>query len=209
MRSKSILAGAVNVPIEPTSNVDSRTTNNIIIKNYSSDKLTDETELKDIKETTANDSVRVEYAPSGLRLEEPYDPLPVPFITREAVVNPYSDLKVNYKSVDEFLLSLYQSILLDQDKKLIFNLVSHDQILLPKEDLETLISLKTGHEVKIDLLDHETTCCIKYSPFLKISQIRVIEQRGANGVDFKYKYSNDYMDIITKYKICLKYVLVN
>ena len=198
MRSKSILAGAVNVPIEPTSNVDSRTTNNIIIKNYSSDKLTDETELKDIKESTANDSVRVEY-----------DPPPVPFITREAVVNPYSDLKVNYKSVDEFLLSLYQSILLDQDKKLIFNLVSHDQILLPKENLETLISLKTGHEVKIDLLDHETTCCIKYSPFLKISQIRVIEQRGANGVDFKYKYSNDYMDIITKYKICLKYVLVN
>ena len=209
MRSKSILAGAVNVPIEPTSNVDSRTTNNIIIKNYSSDKLTNETELKDIKETTANDSVRVEYAPSGLRLEEPYDPPPVPFITREAVVNPYSDLKVNYKSVDEFLLSLYQSILLDQDKKLIFNLVSHDQILLPKEDLETLISLKTGHEVKIDLLDHETTCCIKYSPFLKISQIRVIEQSGTNGVDFKYKYSNDYMDIITKYKICLKYVLVN
>ena len=198
MRSKSILAGAVNVPIEPTSNVDSRTTNNIIIKNYSSDKLTDETELKDIKESTANDSVRVVY-----------DPPPVPFITREAVVNPYSDLKVNYKSVDEFLLSLYQSILLDQDKKLIFNLVSHDQILLPKEDLETLISLKTGHEVKIDLLDHETTCCIKYSPFLKISQIRVIEQRGTNGVDFKYKYSNDYMDIITKYKICLKYVLVN
>ena len=198
MRSKSILAGAVNVPIEPTSNVDSRTTNNIIIKNYSSDKLTNETELKDIKETTANDSVRVVY-----------DPPPVPFITREAVANPYSDLKVNYKSVDEFLLSLYQSILLDQDKKLIFNLVSHDQILLPKEDLETLISLKTGHEVKIDLLDHETTCCIKYSPFLKISQIRVIEQRGTNGVDFKYKYSNDYMDIITKYKICLKYVLVN
>ena len=198
MRSKSILAGAVNVPIEPTSNVDSRTTNNIIIKNYSSDKLTNETELKDIKETTANDSVRVVY-----------DPPPVPFITREAVANPYSDLKVNYKSVDEFLLSLYQSILLDQDKKLIFNLVSHDQILLPKEDLETLISLKTGHEVKIDLLDHETTCCIKYSPFLKISQIRVIEQSGTNGVDFKYKYSNDYMDIITKYKICLKYVLVN
>ena len=148
MRSKSILAGAVNVPIEPISNVDSRTTNNIIIKNYSSDKLTDETELKDIKESTANDSVRVEYAPKGLRLEEPYDPPPVPFITREAVANPYSDLKVNYKSVDEFLLSLYQSILLDQDKKLIFNLVSHDQILLPKEDLETLISLKTGHEVK-------------------------------------------------------------
>ena len=198
MRSKSILAGAVNVPIEPTSNVDSRTTNNIIIKNYSLDKLTDETELKDIKETTANDSVRVVY-----------DPPPVPFITREAVVNPYSDLKVNYKSVDEFLLSLYQSILLDQDKKLIFNLVSHDQILLPKEDLETLISLKTGHEVKIDLLDHETSCCFKYSPFLKISQIRVIEQRETNGVDFKYKYSNDYMDIITKYKICLKYVLVN
>ena len=209
MRSKSILAGAVNVPIEPTSNVDSRTTNNIIIKNYSSDKLTNETELKDIKETTTNDSVRVVYDPSGLRHEVPYDPPPVPFITREAVVNPYSDLKVNYKSVDEFLLSLYQSILLDQDKKLIFNLVSHDQILLPKEDLETLISLKTGHEVKIDLLDHETTCCIKYSPFLKISQIRVIEQRDTNGVDFKYKYSNDYMDIITKYKICLKYVLVN
>ena len=90
-----------------------------------------------------------------------------------------------------------------------YNLVSHDQILLPKEDLETLIALKTGHKVIIDLLDPETSCCLKYSPFLKISQIRVIEQRGTNGVDFKYKYSNDYMDIITKYKICLKYVLVN
>ncbi|KAI5514355.1 hypothetical protein TVAGG3_0460090, partial [Trichomonas vaginalis G3] len=47
MRSKSILAGAVNVPIEPTSNVDSRTTNNIVIKNYSSECLKEkEPELK-------------------------------------------------------------------------------------------------------------------------------------------------------------------
>ncbi|EAX66589.1 hypothetical protein TVAG_598190, partial [Trichomonas vaginalis G3] len=47
MRSKSILYGAANLPIEPTSNVDSRTTNNIVIKNYPSGTVSDApTEIK-------------------------------------------------------------------------------------------------------------------------------------------------------------------
>ena len=88
MRSKSILAGAVNVPIEPTSNVDSRTTNNIIIKNYSSENLKEKEpisygpvkELKSVNLNTASNA----NANSEVKLE--YPPPLEPIISREAPV---------------------------------------------------------------------------------------------------------------------------
>ncbi|KAI5516275.1 hypothetical protein TVAGG3_0489500 [Trichomonas vaginalis G3] len=141
MRSKSILAGAVNVPIEPTSNVDSRTTNNIIIKNYSSENLKDkEPELKSVNLNTASSA----NANSEVKLE--YPPPLEPIISREAQEelkgfsgslspNPYSTIQTNPSdNVDHYLLNLYQTILLKDDKKLLTNLISKNQIILTKED---------------------------------------------------------------------------
>ena len=205
MRSKSILAGAVNVPIEPTSNVDSRTTNNIIIKNYSSENLKDkEPELKSVNlntasNTNANSEVKLEYPP-------PLEPI----ISRDAQDNPYSTIQTNPSdNVDHYLLNLYQTILLKDDKKLLTNLISKNQIILTKEDLENVISRITGKQCVIDYLDPEIECCGQMPVFMKIGSIRIIETPGTTGVEFKYKYSNEYTKLSTEYKLCLKYVLTN
>ncbi|KAI5543034.1 hypothetical protein TVAGG3_0078030 [Trichomonas vaginalis G3] len=205
MRSKSILAGAVNVPIEPTSNVDSRTTNNIIIKNYSSENLKDkEPELKSVNlntasNTNANSEVKLEYPP-------PLEPI----ISRDANDNPYSNIQTNPSdNVDHYLLNLYQTILLKDDKKLLVNLISKNQIILTKEDLENVISRITGKQCVIDYLDPEIECCGQMPVFMKIGSIRIIETPGTTGVEFKYKYSNEYTKLSTEYKLCLKYVLTN
>ena len=215
MRSKSILAGAVNVPIEPTSNVDSRTTNNIIIKNYSSENLKDKEELKSVNlntasNTNANSEVKLEYPP-------PLEPI----ISREAQEelkgfsgslspNPYSTIQTNPSdNVDHYLLNLYQTILLKDDKKLLTNLISKNQIILTKEDLENVISRITGKQCIIDYLDPEIECCGQTPVFMKIGNIRIIETPGTTGVEFKYKYSNEYTKLSTEYKLCLKYVLTN
>ena len=205
MRSKSILAGAVNVPIEPTSNVDSRTTNNIIIKNYSSENLKDkEPELKSVNLNTASSA----NANSEVKLE--YPPPLEPIISRDAQDNPYSTIQTNPSdNVDHYLLNLYQTILLKDDKKLLTNLISKNQIILTKEDLENVISRITGKQCVIDYLDPEIECCGQMPVFMKIGNIRIIETPGTTGVEFKYKYSNEYTKLSTEYKLCLKYVLTN
>ncbi|KAI5527927.1 hypothetical protein TVAGG3_0301560 [Trichomonas vaginalis G3] len=216
MRSKSILAGAVNVPIEPTSNVDSRTTNNIIIKNYSSENLKDkEPELKSVNLNTASSA----NANSEVKLE--YPPPLEPIISRDAQEelkgfsgslspNPYSTIQTNPSdNVDHYLLNLYQTILLKDDKKLLTNLISKNQIILTKEDLENVISRITGKQCVIDYLDPEIECCGQIPVFMKIGNIRIIETPGTTGVEFKYKYSNEYTKLSTEYKLCLKYVLTN
>ncbi|KAI5545556.1 hypothetical protein TVAGG3_0122360 [Trichomonas vaginalis G3] len=204
MRSKSILAGAVNVPIEPTSNVDSRTTNNIIIKNYSSENLKDKEELKSVNLNTASNA----NANSEVKLE--YPPPLEPIISRDANDNPYSTIQTNPSdNVDHYLLNLYQTILLKDDKKLLTNLISKNQIILTKEDLENVISRITGKQCIIDYLDPEIECCGQTPVFMKIGNIRIIETPGTTGVEFKYKYSNEYTKLSTEYKLCLKYVLTN
>ncbi|KAI5505465.1 hypothetical protein TVAGG3_0645340, partial [Trichomonas vaginalis G3] len=119
MRSKSILAGAVNVPIEPTSNVDSRTTNNIVIKNYSSECLKEkEPELKSGPSVLAHGAVNLNSASnanatSDVKLE--YPPLDQ-ILSREANDNPYTNVQTNPSdNVDHYLLQLYQTILLKDD----------------------------------------------------------------------------------------------
>ncbi|KAI5551041.1 hypothetical protein TVAGG3_0207890 [Trichomonas vaginalis G3] len=216
MRSKSILAGAVNVPIEPTSNVDSRTTNNIVIKNYSSECLKEkEPELKSggLKEPIlAHGAVNLNSASnanatSDVKLE--YPPLDQ-ILSREANDNPYTNVQTNPSdNVDHYLLQLYQTILLKDDKKLLTNLISKNQIILTKEDLENVISRITGKQCVIDYLDPEIECCGQTPLFMKIGNIRIIETPGTTGVEFKYKYSNEYTKLSTEYKLCLKYVLVN
>ncbi|KAI5544791.1 hypothetical protein TVAGG3_0108260, partial [Trichomonas vaginalis G3] len=172
MRSKSILAGAVNVPIEPTSNVDSRTTNNIVIKNYSSECLKEkEPELKSGPSVLEHGAVNLNTASnanatSDVKLE--YPPLDQ-VLSREANDNPYTNVQTNPSdNVDHYLLQLYQTILLKDDKKLLTNLISKNQIILTKEDLENVISRITGKQCVIDYLDPEIECCGQTPLFMKI-----------------------------------------
>ena len=193
MRSKSILYGAANIPIEPTSNVDSRTTNNIVIKNYPSGTVSDApTEIK--KEETTTNSEAPMYPP-------PLSPL-TSNLTSSRSVETSSRI-----GVDEYLLSIYQKILLDQDKELFSNLVSKDQILLPKPDLEEVVHRMTGFKCEIDLLDPDITCCGIPPPFSKIAQIRIIDENNI-AQEFKYAYNAQYTELISRYNLCLKYVIV-
>ena len=102
MRSKSILSG-INVPIEPTSNVDNHVTNSIHINIDKADQSQRSTEvLTPIPEDAPAEEVKVAY----------------PSVTREVNVedNPYANL--DDQTVDEYLRSLYETILLSNDKTL-------------------------------------------------------------------------------------------
>ena len=180
MRSKSILSGIANVPIEPTSNVDNRLTNNITISNVAYPGI--ETPIKQ---------------------------------TEKKEENPYKEVEevkardVGCDTLESYLLNLYQTILLKEDKKLIANVVSKNQIILTKEDLEEIIKRKTGKKCVVEYEDPETSCFGSCAVFLKIASIRTFEEGDTVGSDFQIKYNADYLELITKYHLCLKYVLIN
>ena len=192
MRSKSILSG-INVPIEPTSNVDSHVTNSIMIKNISYPDLKDGSKTDIIEENQEQDNK-----------EETKVLYPSTFNTRD-IDNPYSQLS----TVDEYLRELYQSILLTENKKLLANLISKKSIILTKEDLEEIIKRKIGKTCTIDCEDSEPNCCGFSSPFIKINGIRVLDESGAAGTDFQIQYNKDYQELVTNYHICMRFVLVN
>ena len=192
MRSKSILSG-INVPIEPTSNVDSHVTNSIMIKNISYPDLKDSAKADVIEESQENENkgeTKVLY--------------PSSFNTRD-IDNPYSQLS----TVDEYLRELYQSILLTENKKLLANLISKKSIILTKEDLEEVIKRKIGKTCTVDCEDEEPNCCGITSPFIKVNNIRVLDDTGTAGTDFQIQYNKDYQELVTNYHICMKFVLVN
>ena len=193
MRSKSILSG-INVPIEPTSNVDSHVTNSIHINIDKADQSQRSTEvLTPIpEEGPVNDEVKVAY----------------PGVTREVngEDNPYANL--DDQTVDEYLRSLYETILLSNDKTLIANLISKNNIILTKEDLEQVIKRKVGKDCTVDLDVTDVQCCGIKTPFIKISAIRVIDGEG-KGNDLKILYNTDYQELIVNYHLNLKYVLAN
>ena len=200
MRSKSILSG-INVPIEPTSNVDSHVTNSIHINIDKADQSQRSTEvLAPIPEGETGEEVKAIY----------------PGVTREVTVedNPYANLPDQTAqlrgstSVDEYLRSLYETILLSNDKTLIANLISKNNIILTKEDLEQVIKRKVGKDCTVDLDVSDISCCGIKTPFIKISAIRVIDGDG-KGNDLKILYNTDYQELIVNYHLNLKYVLAN
>ena len=204
MRSKSILSG-INVPIEPTSNVDSHVTNSIMIKNISYPDLKDSAKTEVIEENQENkneEETKVLYGSAGATRS--VGSYPSSFNTRD-VDNPYSQLS----TVDEYLRELYQSILLTENKKLLANLISKKSIILTKEDLEEVIKRKIGKTCTVDCEDEEPNCCGITSPFIKVNNIRVLDDSGTAGTDFQIQYNKDYQELVTNYHICMKFVLVN
>ena len=193
MRSKSILSG-INVPIEPTSNVDSRVTNSILI-NIDKAKAA---ECKQDQAQQADSEVKAVYPPLDAVTRE--------VSTFDSNVNPYEQCEQT--TVDEYLRSLYETILLSNDKTLIANLISKNNIILTKEDLEQVIKRKINKEVTIDLDITDVQCCGLKTPFIKINSIRIVDDEGKSN-DFKIAYNTDYLDLVSNYHINMKYVLAN
>ena len=193
MRSKSILYG-VNVPISPTSTSETTLTNNITISTNSPypslETIDKETEkMTDCVEDTKNECV-----------SRNIDSIEVKQINEQLKISSQED------AFSDYILKLYQAILLSDNKKLLANAIFKDSIILTQEDLEHIIELKINQKCTILYEDPEIFCCGKNSPIMKISAIRV---NGSEPSDFKIVYNKEYLELITKYHLNLKYVLVN
>ena len=178
MRSKSILYG-VNVPVEPSSNSENRITNNITIRNVSSDNLGE---------------AKVEYGGESAKQEGSFE-------TANPYANVREDIRCN-EMFEHYLLKIYETILLSNNKKLLANIVSKNSIILTVTDLQELIRIKTGKACMIETEPIEVGCLGSVSnPFTRISSIRV------GGTDFYISHNSEYVDIVVNYHINLKYVL--
>ena len=193
MRSKSILYG-VNVPISPTSTSETTLTNNITISTNSPYPS-----LETIDKETEKMTDDVEESKKG-NISREIDSIEVKQINEQLKVSSQED------AFSDYILKLYQAILLSDNKKLLANAIFKDSIILTQEDLEHIIELKINQKCTILYEDPEIFCCGKNSPIMKISSIRV---NGSEPSDFKIVYNKEYLELITKYHLNLKYVLVN
>lgn len=185
MRSNSILHG-VNVPIAPSANTEAKLTNNITISAVAYPGSIEQTK----PETNPCETQ------SGLRTKSEN--------TR--------DIKEESRKtkIDEFLLHLYETILLSDNKKLISNIIFKESIVLTQEDLCKVIELQTGKKCEIKYEDPEISCCGVNSVFMKISSIRILEGESSTSyADYKIKYNPEYLELMTTYHLNLKYVLIN
>ena len=103
----------------------------------------------------------------------------------------------------------YANILLHQDKALIANLISKHTIIVPIDDLRAIIQLMTGGCVEIQY-DEDFACCAAKVTFIKkIDAIKIIKDDNVIITDFKQVFNKEYNDLVNKYHMNLKYVLVN
>ena len=202
MRSKSILYG-VNVPISPTSTADAKLTNNITISNVAYPGINEsKSDNPYIHTSTVNQENLKGYELQRSEVQNTTSEIK----TREIKQDNISER--NPETLDSYLLKLYQTILLSDNKKLIANVVLKNSIVLTGEDLEKIIKLKTGKECIINYEDPDTGCFKINSVVMKIASIRIVEENESVS-DFKIKYNRDYLELVTNYQLNLKYVLVN
>ena len=120
-----------------------------------------------------------------------------------------NDLKNDQTEVKELILQTYANILLNQDKALIANLISKRTIIVPIEDLRAIIQLMTGGCVEIQY-DEDISCCAAKVTFIKkIDAIKIVKDDNVIITDFKQVFNKEYNDLVNKYHMNLKYVLVN
>ncbi len=194
MRSKSVLNG-VNVPIAPTANTDNHLTNNISIKNY-----------------LAKDSENAENRDEVVTVEERTETVETTTETTETVTTTQErsvqkrELATN--DLDKFLLELYQTVLLNDNKKLLANMISKNKIILTKEDLETAVSKRIGLPCTIEYDEPEITCFGANPIFLKVTSIRVFNDDETYS-DLQVQFNKEYVEMSTTYHLCMAYVLTN
>ena len=113
------------------------------------------------------------------------------------------------EAVKGLILQTYANILLNQDKALIANLISKHTIIVPIDDLRAIIQLMTGGEVEIHY-DEEVSCCAAKITFIKkINAIKIVKENNVVITDFKQVFNKEYNDLVNKYHVNLKYVLIN
>ena len=114
-----------------------------------------------------------------------------------------SDTTSEPETVDSILLSIYQSILLKQNKVLLSNILSKKHIIIYKDDLEKVISTKIGKKVSVVLHDFDGCgCSANSSPFAPVESIVVYED--GRRVDFHVGYNADFVELTEKYALSLK-----
>ena len=119
------------------------------------------------------------------------------------------DQTYNQTEVKELILQTYANILLHQDKALIANLISKHTIIVPIDDLRAIIQLMTGGCVEIQY-DEDFACCAAKVTFIKkIDAIKIIKDDNVIITDFKQVFNKEYNDLVNKWHMNLKYVLVN
>ena len=117
--------------------------------------------------------------------------------------------KDDQTEVKELILQTYANILLNQDKALIANLISKHTIIVPIEDLKAIIQLMTNGDVEI-YYDDDSSCCAARVTFIKkIDAIKIVKDNNVVITDFKQVFNKEYNDLVNKYHLNLKYVLVN
>ena len=120
-----------------------------------------------------------------------------------------NDQTYDQTEVKELILQTYANILLHQDKALIANLISKHTIIVPIDDLRAIIQLMTNGDVEIQY-DEDFACCAAKVTFIKkIDAIKIIKDDNVIITDFKQVFNKEYNDLVNKYHMNLKYVLVN
>lgn len=133
----------------------------------------------------------------------------VAYNSEQNVENPFKEKTRDIPNeLESYLLKLYQSILLCENKKLLSNIITKESIILTQEDLETVIKLQTGKKVVINYVEPDLGCIKVNQLFLKVESIRIEEDDGSIS-DYFIKYNKEYLDLLTKYKLNLKYLLIN
>lgn len=112
---------------------------------------------------------------------------------------PPKDDDVNIK-----LLGIYTDILLSNNKLLLANIVSNQQIILSKSNLEDIITTQINKNCEVVLKPQQTSCISKISPFDEIDSIKITENDSI--VDYKHKYNAEYNILKENYHISMKLV---
>ena len=130
-------------------------------------------------------------------------------IKTESIKEPLKECSYNQSEVKGLILETYANILLNQDKALIANLISKHTIIVPIDDLRAIIQLMTGGEVEVQY-DEDINCCAAKVTFIKkIDAIKIIKDDNIIITDFKQVFNKEYNDLVNKYHLNLKYVLLN
>lgn len=116
--------------------------------------------------------------------------------------------KAKEDDVKTLILETFAQILLTQDKALIANLITRKSIIIPYDALQRIIQLLIKSDVEIDF-EEDVDCCVsKASPIRRINHIKVIKDDGEVVTDFKTVYNKEWNELVNKYHLCLKFVLI-
>ncbi len=118
-----------------------------------------------------------------------------------------SQLNIN-QAIKDILYDITTQILLSQNKTLMANIITKQNIIIKKSDLERVISTKINKQCSIIIDDIKQGCgCVgKIIPIDKIAAIRIVDDNSS--VDFKSVYNADYNDLTDNFKLNLEYVCV-